>query len=65
MQRNALWTIWLRMPWRSLVPLTLRHLRSPQKRTAFIAALKGLPWILRKRRPVTREIAQAFMNVRN
>jgi len=54
--RNRLWTAWLRRSWRvvwsSTVALARAGRRDPVARAALRAALGGLPWIVRKRRPV-------------
>ncbi|WP_018657115.1 glycosyltransferase family 2 protein [Actinomadura flavalba] len=59
--RNTLWTTWLRRPWRDAARRTAAVLRSlPRDRTsagAVAAALAGLPWVLRERRPVPERVA--------
>jgi GT2 family glycosyltransferase len=54
--RNRLWTAWLRrsLPgaWRATVRLARTATRDPVARDALREALRGLPWILRERRPV-------------
>ncbi|WP_285742506.1 glycosyltransferase [Lentzea sp. NBRC 105346] len=58
--RNTLWTLWLRRPWRSALRRTRVVLGSaPADRVtagAVIAALRGLPWVLRDRRVVPRHV---------
>lgn len=54
--RNALWCAWLRRPagsaWRETL-LRLRQIAArPELAPALLAALRGLPWILRERRVV-------------
>jgi GT2 family glycosyltransferase len=52
--RNTLWTTWLRRPLRPALGRTLRLLRTvPRDRVtaaALMAAVRGLPWVLRDRR---------------
>lgn len=54
--RNALWTSWLRRPAPVALRRSLRALRSslrdPDARAGLVAALAGLPWALRSRRPL-------------
>lgn len=47
--RNQLWTAWLRRPLLLALATTAQGLRHP---AALAAALGGLPWVLRDRRPV-------------
>jgi GT2 family glycosyltransferase len=62
--RNALWTAWLRRP----VPGALRRSRAVLARTpsrrqqagAILAALGGLPWVLRRRRAVPPYIEESL-----
>jgi GT2 family glycosyltransferase len=58
--RNELWTSWLRRPARTACRQTLRAarvaLRDPATRAGLLQAARGLPWVLRERRPVTAEI---------
>ena len=62
--RNTLWTTWLRRP----VPVALRRTlavlrRAPHDRTTVAAvadALRGLPWVLRERRPVPATVETAL-----
>jgi GT2 family glycosyltransferase len=52
--RNTLWTTWLRRPLRPAVRRTLQLLRTvPRDRVSvdgLLAAVRGLPWVLRERR---------------
>jgi GT2 family glycosyltransferase len=52
--RNTLWTTWLRRPVRPAVRRTLHLLRTvPRDRVSalgLLAALRGIPWVLRERR---------------
>ena len=70
--RNDLWTIWLRRPARRLPAATAGRLRdaglgSPATAHGVAAALAGLPWVVRERRPlpaaVEREAARLETNV--
>jgi GT2 family glycosyltransferase len=58
--RNTLWFTWLRRPPRSALRRTAELARTvPRDATsarAFWAALRGLPWVLRERRPVPPEV---------
>jgi N-acetylglucosaminyl-diphospho-decaprenol L-rhamnosyltransferase len=55
-RRNDLWTSWLRAPARQALRETLgvagEAIADPDARRALLAALPGLPWALRRRRPV-------------
>ena len=62
--RNDLWSAWLRRPLRSVPAATLRALADggaarPALRGAG-AALRGLPWILRERRPHPSDVEAAM-----
>ncbi|MEU5716944.1 glycosyltransferase [Streptomyces sp. NPDC020403] len=63
--RNTLWYTWLRRPWGSAVRRTAYLLRTvPRDRAsmrAFTRAAAGLPWVLRQRRPVPRELEARLM----
>ncbi|MFN2460347.1 MAG: glycosyltransferase family 2 protein [Candidatus Velthaea sp.] len=65
--RNRLWTAWLRNSPRHALDETLRTLASartdPEARAALRAAVGGLPWILRERRPVARELERRLARV--
>lgn len=54
--RNTLWFTWLRRParpaWRRTAELAGTVPRDAASAAAFWAALRGLPWVLRERRPV-------------
>ena len=58
--RNTLWFTWLRRParpaWRRTAELAATVPRDAASAAAFAAALRGLPWVLRERRPVTPEL---------
>jgi GT2 family glycosyltransferase len=58
--RNTLWTLWLRRPVRSALSRTVEVVRSAPADTAtaraVLAALAGLPWVLRNRRVVPPEV---------
>jgi hypothetical protein len=58
--RNTLWFAWRRRPLRSALRWTLFVARSvPRNRrslAAFASALRGLPWVLRTRRVVPRDV---------
>ena len=60
MLRNALWFALLRRPRASVVRRTFQLIRSaPRDRAtlaALVAALAGLPWVLRRRRPVPSHV---------
>lgn len=62
--RNALWSTWLRRSLlsalRRTAQFTARGYRDPDVRAAFRDALVGLPWVLRRRRPVPLEIERAL-----
>lgn len=58
--RNALWSAWLRRPWPGALRKTFALVRLAPvdrgTRQGLAAALAGLPWVLRERRVVPREI---------
>lgn len=58
--RNTLWFTWLRRPPRAALRRTGHLLRTVPRDAAsaraFAQAARGLPWVLRERRPVTPEI---------
>lgn len=62
--RNALWFAWLRRPLRSALRRTLWMARTlPRDRASlkgFTDALAGLPWVLRERRIVPREVEEGL-----
>jgi GT2 family glycosyltransferase len=62
--RNDLWSTWLRRPARRVPAAMLRTLRDGGARRHTLhgagAALRGLPWVLRERRPHPREVEGAL-----
>jgi len=54
--RNGIWTAWLRRPARSALSRTLALLRTGSNRrvsaAAYIAALRGIPWVLKRRQVI-------------
>jgi GT2 family glycosyltransferase len=58
--RNRLWTVWLRHSVAFAIRATrwyLHEARSdPIVRQAFLDAVRGLPWVLRERRPISRTL---------
>jgi glycosyltransferase involved in cell wall biosynthesis len=62
--RNDLWSAWLRRAARSLPVATVHALADGgagwQTLRGTAAALRGLPWILRERRPNPREVERAM-----
>jgi len=62
--RNLLWTAWLRYPFATACAETVVAIRAARHdrraRRAFFGALRGLTWVLRERRPVSRGIAHTF-----
>ncbi|WP_037570227.1 glycosyltransferase family 2 protein [Phaeacidiphilus oryzae] len=62
--RNTLWFTWLRRPGRSALRRTWRLARTVPRDAAsaraFLAALRGLPWVLRERRPVPARVETAL-----
>ena len=62
-KRNELWSAWLRSPASSAMRRTARVLgdarRDEHARAAVIDAVRGLPWVLRERRPVSPELERA------
>lgn len=58
--RNTLWFTWLRRPARSALRRTAELAgtvpRDAASAAAFWAAVRGLPWVLRERRPVPPEV---------
>ncbi|WP_216207394.1 glycosyltransferase family 2 protein [Amycolatopsis aidingensis] len=63
--RNTLWTLWLRRPLRSAARRTRAVLAgAPADRatcSAVLAALRGLPWVLRERRVVPRRVEEGLV----
>jgi GT2 family glycosyltransferase len=62
--RNDLWSAWLRRPTRAVPAATLRALADGgpgwQTLRGAGAALRGLPWVVRERRPHPREVEAAM-----
>jgi GT2 family glycosyltransferase len=62
--RNALWSAWLRRPLdgaaRRTAHLAALALHQPGTSTGLLLAMLGLPWVLRERRPVPRELEAAL-----
>ncbi len=58
--RNALWSVWLRRPLTRVVQHTMRFIavatRDAEARLGKLDALMGLPWVLRNRRVVPRQL---------
>jgi GT2 family glycosyltransferase len=58
--RNALWSAWLRRPLggaaRRTARLAVLALHQPGALSGVLLAVLGLPWVLRERRPVHREL---------
>jgi N-acetylglucosaminyl-diphospho-decaprenol L-rhamnosyltransferase len=58
--RNRLWTAWLRRSWagawRATFALARAGTRDPVARAALGDAVRGLPWVLRERRPVDARV---------
>ncbi|HEX5369199.1 MAG TPA: glycosyltransferase [Dehalococcoidia bacterium] len=58
--RNALWVAWLRRPWPVVLQSTLRlgldAVRDATSRRALLSALRGVPWSLRRRRALPRDL---------
>jgi GT2 family glycosyltransferase len=65
--RNALWSAWLRRPLpaaaRRTIDLAWPALRQPGSRAGVLEAVRGLPWVVRERRPVRRELEAALRAV--
>jgi GT2 family glycosyltransferase len=66
--RNTLWTLWLRRPARAALARSVEVVRSaPSDRTtarAVVAALAGLPWVLRARRVVPFDVEAGLQRLR-
>jgi GT2 family glycosyltransferase len=62
--RNALWSAWLRRPLDGAARRTARlaalAMHQPGTSSGLLLAMLGLPWVLRERRPVTRELEAAL-----
>ena len=65
--RNALWFTWLRRPWPSAIRQTGRLLRpalgDPHEAWGFFQAVAGLPWIIRRRRPLPAAVEAALLKL--
>lgn len=61
LRRNALWLAWLRLPARMLLADTagacLAALRSRDDAAGVLAALRGLPWVLPRRKVIPPQLA--------
>jgi GT2 family glycosyltransferase len=61
--RNALWAAWLRHPpdlaWARTARLGRQALRDTAVRRGFAEAARGLPWVIRSRRPLPQAVADA------
>jgi GT2 family glycosyltransferase len=62
--RNALWSAWLRRPLggaaRQTAHLAALAIHQPGASSGLLLAMGGLPWVLRERRPVSRELEAAL-----
>jgi GT2 family glycosyltransferase len=62
--RNALWSAWLRRPLggaaRRTAHLAVHGMHQPGALSGVLLAVGGLPWVLRERRPVQRELEAAL-----
>lgn len=58
--RDELWTVWLRRPRKEIMRITAKHLRAAlTSRLSFfglLAAVRGLPWVLRQRRAISPQL---------
>jgi len=65
--RNALWTAWLRRRVPGVIAVTTATARGglgdPAGRAGAIEAMRGLPWVLRERRPVGRGLEAAVRSL--
>jgi hypothetical protein len=66
--RNALWSIWLRRPLGVAARSTLRTLvlalPGPSARVGVVEALRGLPWVMRARRPLPPRVEADLRRLR-
>ena len=66
--RNRLWVAWLRLParlaWQETRMALREALRDGAAWGALSAAIAGLPWVVRCRGVVPREVSTAWMQVR-
>jgi GT2 family glycosyltransferase len=62
--RNALWSAWLRRPLggaaRRTAHVAVQGMHQPGALSGVLAAVRGLPWVLRERRPVQRDLEHAL-----
>jgi GT2 family glycosyltransferase len=61
--RNALWVVWLRLPFILALQQTYRILRCAYRRKLFSAgfsAMRALPWVIKKRQVVPREVVLLY-----
>ena len=62
LRRNALWLAWLRLPagmmWADTWRACLAALRHREDARALLAALRGLPWALARRKVIPAQLAQ-------
>jgi GT2 family glycosyltransferase len=60
--RNALWTVWLRRPAPAALRLTVRlgraGLACPSERAGLAQAVRGLPWVMARRRVVPAQLEE-------
>jgi N-acetylglucosaminyl-diphospho-decaprenol L-rhamnosyltransferase len=62
--RNTLWFAWLRRPWRPALRWTAHVIADSPRNAATLrgvaAALAGLPWVLRERRPLPPDVERRW-----
>jgi GT2 family glycosyltransferase len=62
--RNALWVVWLRLPFILAMQQTYRILRCAYRRklfsAGFFSAMRALPWVIKKRHVVPREVVLLY-----
>jgi GT2 family glycosyltransferase len=62
--RNGLWSVWLRRSLPTVIGRTARAVsagnRDPEARLGILDALSGLPWIVRNRRVISRDLECAL-----
>jgi GT2 family glycosyltransferase len=65
--RNALWVAWMRLPPLGMLRDTLRICSQPYPRKvlalSFLSALRGLPWVFKKRKVIPGNIALLYRMV--
>ena len=65
--RNALWSAWLRRPLggaaRRTAHVAVQGMSQPGVLAGVLAAMCGLPWVLRERRPVRPELEAALRSL--